>query len=145
MTASKFRFFHPMQVRFADTDAQGHVFFGEYFTYFDEAFAAYLKAIGFPWSGLAELGIDMYYVEAGCQFKAPSYFSEILHVHARINRLGRTSLTCELHIYKEDSDTLVATGQVTSVVVDRETGRPMPVPDRLREAVARYEGEENPA
>ena len=139
MTHPKFRFYHPIQVRFADTDAQGHVFFGEYYTYFDEAMAAYLKEIGFPWHGMVDLGIDMYYVDSGCQFKAPSYFAEILHVHTRINHIGNTSLGFELAIYKEADDTLVATGHLTSVVVDLKTGESVRVPDALRDAVAAYE------
>ncbi len=31
MTANE-RYYFPIQVRYADTDAQGHVFFGNYFT-----------------------------------------------------------------------------------------------------------------
>jgi len=140
MTETKFHYYHPIQVRFADTDAQGHVFFGEYFTYFDEAMAAYLKAIGFPWQGLAKLGVDMYYVDAGCQFKAPSYFSEILHVYTRISRVGNTSLTFELKITKAETGQLVATGRLTSVMVSLETGKPVSVPVALREAVSQFEG-----
>jgi len=30
-----FRFYYPVKVRFVETDAQGHVFFGHYLTYFD--------------------------------------------------------------------------------------------------------------
>ncbi len=48
------QFFFPMHVRFADTDALGHVFFGSYFTFMDEAFMAYLAELGYPWSTLTK-------------------------------------------------------------------------------------------
>ena len=39
----KYKFFEPLRVRFAETDLQGHVFFGEYLTY---AVAKYEKQDG---------------------------------------------------------------------------------------------------
>ena len=42
-----YRFFHPIQVRYIETDQQGHVFFGHYLTYFDVALTEYLKAIDY--------------------------------------------------------------------------------------------------
>ncbi|MFQ5613711.1 MAG: acyl-CoA thioesterase [Anaerolineae bacterium] len=139
MDEFKYRFFYPMQVRFAETDAQGHVFFGEYFTYFDESMMAYFQAIGCSWQDLLEAGIDTYYVDAGCQYKSPAYFGEMLHIHARMRQIGNTSFSVEFAILKENSEALVATGHITAVTVNKETGQPLRVPERLRDAVAAYE------
>ena len=68
------KFCFPVRVRFADTDLQGHVFFGNYFTYMDEAFMAYIDELGFAWETLGEMGLAVYYVDSGCQFKGPSFF-----------------------------------------------------------------------
>lgn len=139
MSETKYRFYHPVQVRFADTDAQGHVFFGTYFTYFDEGVSAYLRIIGFPWHKLQESGLDIYYVDAGCQYKGSAVFEDRLHVHTRLARIGNSSLTLECAIYKEADGQLIATGHITSVIVDQETGRPVRVPDELRRQAAAYE------
>jgi acyl-CoA thioester hydrolase len=136
---NQFRFYYPIQVRYADTDAQGHVFFGEYLTYFDESLMAYLKAVECSVHDLLAAGIDLYYVDTGCQYKSPAYFSEVLHVYARMGRIGNTSLSLEFAIHKETNQDLVATGHITAVTVTKETGRPVRVPDRLRDAVAAYE------
>jgi acyl-CoA thioester hydrolase len=144
MTDDKYRFYHPLQVRYADTDAQGHVFFGNYFTYFDEASGAYLKAIGFPWQKLPEMGLDIFYVDAHCQYKGSALYEEVLHVHARMGRIGNTSFTIECAIYKQASDQLIASGHITSVVVDPKTRQPVRVPDELRRAVATYEEQPSP-
>jgi acyl-CoA thioester hydrolase len=98
---NQFRFYYPIQVRYADTDAQGHVFFGEYLTYFDESLMAYLKAVECSVHDLLAAGIDLYYVDTGCQYKSPAYFSEVLHVYARMGRIGNTSLSLEFAIHKE--------------------------------------------
>jgi acyl-CoA thioesterase FadM len=38
-------------------------------------------------------------------------------------------------------DALIATGRIVAVAVDAQTEKPVRVPDELREAVARFEGE----
>jgi len=43
---SRFKFSAPVQVRYGETDMQGHVFFGYYFTYFDVGLVEYLRATG---------------------------------------------------------------------------------------------------
>ncbi len=136
----KFKCRFPMQVRFQDTDQQGHVFFGTYFTYFDEGLSAYLRAIGYGYKKLPELGIDLIYVDARCQYKSAAYFEEILHVHTRVANIGNSSLTFEFAIFEEQTDRLVATGQITAVTVEHGTYRTVRVPDPIRQAVQAFEG-----
>jgi acyl-CoA thioester hydrolase len=140
VTAEKFQYHHPIQVRYADTDAQGHVFFSNYLTFFDEAHGGYFRAIGVPWPRLMEMGLDSYHVSAHCDFKGSAHYEDVLHVHARMTRIGKSSYTLECAIYRENSDELIASGYVTAVIVTRESRQPTRVPEEIREAVARYEG-----
>ena len=141
MKAEKYRFVYPIQVRYADTDAQGHVYFSNYLLYFDEAHTAYLREIGFPWTKLVEMGLESYQVSAHCDFKGSAFFEEMLHVHTHIARIGNSSYTVECAIYKKDSEELIASGYITAVVVNPENRQPTRVPAEIREAVAAYEGQ----
>jgi len=134
-----FRFFTPVQVRYAETDAQGHVFFGNYFTYFDLALTEYLKAIGYSYETMLGDGVDFYYVEAGCQYKGRAFFDEILHVHTRIGTIGNTSFTFEFSIFEEKSDRLITTGRIVAVAINRATNKPIRVPRGLRDAVQDFD------
>ncbi len=65
------------------------------------------------------------------EFKVPIRTGDLLEVVARVVRVGRTSLTVEVEVYKErfgeDEGPVLAThGELTYVAVDRE-GRPVPV------------------
>ena len=135
-----YRFFHPVQVRYVETDQQGHVFFGHYFTYFDVALTEYLKAIGYGYDQFIGSGIDFFYVESLCQYRDRAFFDEVLHVHARIGKMGDTSFTFEFGIFESGSQRFVANGHIVAVAVDGKSRKPVPVPDGLREAVARFEG-----
>ena len=136
-----FRFYHPLRVRYVEVDAQRHVFFGHYLTYFDVALVEYMKAIGYAYLSMLDSGVDMFYVEIGCQYLGRARFDDLLHVHARIGHIGNTSFTFEFAIYKQPADELVAAGKIAAVAVDARTEVPVRVPDELREAVARFEGE----
>jgi acyl-CoA thioester hydrolase len=135
----KYRFYHPLRVRYSETDAQGHVFFGNYLNYFDIGLLEYTRAVGYGYQEMLASGVDMYYVESGCQYKGRAYFDDLLHVHARIGRFGNSSFTFEFAIYRQPEEELIATGKITAVAVDLETEQPVHVPDELREAVARFE------
>ena len=138
---NKPRFYYPLRVRYVEVDAQRHVFFSHYLDYFDIALTEYMRAIGHIYSDMVASGVDMFYVEANCQYKGRARFDDLLHVHARIGHIGNTSFTFEFAIYKQPADDLIATGQITAVAVDAKTEKPIRVPDTLREAVARFEGE----
>ena len=128
----------PIKVRYADTDAQGHVFFANYFIYFDEALTCYLEAIGVPYPKFSELGIDFLYAEAQCQYKGSAGPGETIKVDARVGRIGHSSLTFQCAIRRQGSEELIADGHVTAVVVDPKTRQPMRVPNEIREAVAKF-------
>jgi acyl-CoA thioester hydrolase len=135
------RFHLPIQVRFADTDALGHVFFGSYFTFMDEGFMAYLAALGYPWSTFTAKDLALFYVDSGCQFKGPSFFEDRLDVHARIAKMGTSSLTAEMTMVREADRKIVATGHITAVLVDARTEKSTPLPDAFRQAVTDYQAE----
>lgn len=137
----KYEFYHPLRVRYVETDAQGHVFFGHYLTYFDVSLTEYMRAIGYNYQDMVASGVDMFYVEATCQYKGRARFDDLLHVHTRIGHIGNTSFTFKLAIYKQPTDELIARGKLVTVAVDVKTEQPIRVPDGLREAVARFEGE----
>jgi acyl-CoA thioester hydrolase len=134
-----FKFYHPLQVRYVEVDAQQHVYFGHYLTYFDVALIEYMRAIGYSYQDLIAGGVDMFYVEASCQYVGRARFDDLLHVHARIGHIGNTSFTFEFAVYRQPADELVTTGRIVAVAVDARTEKPVRVPEGLREAVARFE------
>lgn len=133
------KFFAPIQVRYVETDMQGHVFFGHYFTYFDTGLIEYLRAIGFNYNDFLRAGVDFFYVEAACRYKGRAFFDDTLHVHTRVSKIGNSSFTFEFAVYEEAADRFIATGHIVAVAVDKEVRTPVRVPDRFRRAVADFE------
>ncbi|MFZ2447736.1 MAG: thioesterase family protein [Syntrophobacteraceae bacterium] len=133
------RFFYPIQVRYIETDMQGHVFFGHYFTYFDVGLIEYLRAIGFGYNDFLDAGVDFFYVAADSQYQGRAFFDETLHVHTHVSNIGNTSFTFEFAIFEELSDRPICTGHIVAVAVDKATREKVRVPDQFRKAVSDFE------
>ena len=131
-------FVHTMKVRFRDTDVQGHVYFGTYFEFCDEAYSAYMRALGVPWQEMVEGGVDMFYANATCDYRGSARFEDTIHIEVRIARIGDTSVTSEFTI-RDAADAVLARASLTSVCVDPSTRGKVRVPDAFREAVAAFQ------
>ena len=132
MDRSDFGFFHELRVRFAETDAQGIVFNGDYLTYFDAALYDYLRSLPFDYRDRPEqTGQDFRIVKIEVEFYKSSVFDEELQVGVRAERLGRTSISWGLGVFLKGDPKLRVYGKVVWVNTDVSTGKSTPLPDDL--------------
>jgi len=135
-----FRFSTGVRVRLPETDAFGIVFHGYFYTYFDVARMDYLRKLGLMEEMRPSGGLTNTIAHASADFRSPARFDDELIVHARISGFGRTSFTFEFAITNKADGRLVAEGRTVHVILDEKSWRPTPVPERLREAVRKFEG-----
>lgn len=141
MAKNDFTFYHRRRVEYADLDGQAIVFYGNYLKYFDTAITEYLRSLGFDYGTmLLETGHDVHVVKASVEFKGPVRFDDIITVHVRAARMGRSSLTFALELYCEGEENPRVTGEVVWVTTDQKTYRPSPVPDVLEARLIEREG-----
>ena len=126
-------------VRFEETDAQGIVFYGNYVTFQDEAFTAYLEAIGYPYESLRAADWDVHVVHVDLDYRTPATFRDRLHNAIRIDAIRESSLEFEYEC-RDDAGEVVAEGGLVHVAVD-EAGDPVRVPDAFREAAVEFQEE----
>jgi acyl-CoA thioester hydrolase len=137
-----FKFHHKLRVRFAETDLQGIVFNGNYLTYYDVAWTEYFREIGFEWKDIVATGADTVLARTTIEFKSPARFDEVLEVHARVSKIGNTSMTFDFEIYPEGEDRLVGRSSSLYVCIDPKGLKPVRVPDGLRSRISEFEGED---
>lgn len=63
-------------------------------------------------------------------------FPSAVSAGMRVGRLGSTSVRYEIALFQEGDAVAAAEGHFVHVYVDRAT-RPAPIPERMREALAR--------
>ena len=127
--------FQAIPTRWKDNDVYGHVNNVEYYSYFDTVINTYLVRHG---------GLDIhrgarigYCVESHCRFDAPMAFPDTVHAGLRVAKLGNSSVRYEIGLFREDEATPAAEGWFVHVFVDRATGRPAPLEETLRTALAK--------
>ena len=140
MPKSDFKYFSSVRVRWMECDAQGIVFNGAYLGYLEVAQAEYFRHLGFSIYTIAQRGyFDSAVVKATLEFKAPARVDDMLELHTRVSRIGNTSLTLEVEIYREGSDRLLSTIEAVYVGFFADTLQTRPVPDAIRSLVDHFE------
>lgn len=135
---SDYQHFLTIPTRWQDQDLYGHVNNVVYYAYFDTVVSGYLVSHGRldprndPVIGLC--------VESFCQFYKELSFPEILDAGLRVGKLGHTSVRYEIGLFHRGADRLTAAGHFVHVFVDRETRKPVSIPDKLRMALAELVG-----
>ena len=133
-----FRFLHTLRVRWAEVDRQDIVFNGHYLTYFDVAITEYWRAIGVPYPAITQRwGSDLFVVKASVEYHAPAHYDDVLDVGVRVARIGTSSMTFVVGIFRGDEHLIG--GEVIYVNADPRSRKPSRVPDGLRELIAQQD------
>ena len=130
-----YRHFQMITTRWHDNDVYGHVNNVVYYSFFDSAVNTYLIEAG---------GLDIhagevvgFVVSSSCDYFASIAFPERIEVGLRVGKLGNSSVQYELAIFKHGEEQACAAGRFVHVFVDRDSNRPVGIPESLRAALAR--------
>jgi acyl-CoA thioester hydrolase len=123
------RFSVPVDVRFRDLDAIGHVNNAVYLTYLEQARLAYWTKV----SGLADVrSVDIILARVEIDYRSPVVLGESIEVSVRCASLRRSSCTLDLRLTERGSGRLVAEAQNVVVYFDYAAGRSRLIPEELR-------------
>ncbi len=126
--------FRAIPTRWMDNDVYGHVNNVVYYSYFDTAVNGHLMEHGVLDYAAGEIfGIV---VETKCQFLKELAFPEVVEAGLRIAKLGNSSVTYDIGLFRQDEPDAAAIGHFIHVYVDRENRRPVRIPDPVRAVMA---------
>lgn len=130
---AQFRHFTQISTRWSDNDIYGHANNSVYYFWFDTAVNEYLiRAGALDIHAGSVIGLV---VETGCAYFAPTAFPDLIHAGVRVDHIGTSSVRYAVGLFANDEDAAAAAGHFTHVYVDRETRRPVALPDALRTAL----------
>ena len=123
----------PQQTRWHDDDTYGHVNNVVYYAYLDTAVNGFLmEATGTDIRALPAIGIV---VETSCRYLAPVGFPDPLWVGLAVARLGTSSVTYRLAVFRDEDEQPAAVARFAHVYVDAQTRRPVEIPPVVRDAL----------
>jgi acyl-CoA thioester hydrolase len=136
---NEFRFYQPIQVRYNDIDAQGHVNNARYITYIEYARFRYITELGL-WDGKSFMDLGLIVADCHINYRAPIKLDQHIRIGTRVSRIGNKSLEFSSIIEEEGTAKVMATAETVMVSYDYHTEATKPVPDDWRKKISHFEG-----
>jgi acyl-CoA thioester hydrolase len=120
----------PVRVYYEDTDAQGVVYYANYFCFMERARTEWLEALGVDHiTMMNEDNRILVVTEAHAKFLIPARLGESLIVTASLSRLGRATFEIEQNIFRDSIDgEVLIRGGVTAAYLTADTMKPKRIP-----------------
>jgi len=134
LTRADFPYFWHISTRWADNDVYAHVNNAIHYQFFDTAVNGWLleqKILDFGKTRTVFL-----VVETGCTYFAEIAFPDTIHAGIRVTRLGGSSVTYQVGLFRNDADTAAAQGHFVHVNVGRDNRAPVPISAATRARLA---------
>jgi acyl-CoA thioester hydrolase len=149
---SPIRFWVPVEVRYSDLDAQGHVNNATFFTYFEQSRVAYFAelrahyreqsrdvsectAAGEIRTETSAPDLPFVIANASCTYRRPIAALVPVMVGVRCSRITHASIEMEYTVADRPGGLVYATGSTLTVSIDPTTGRPRALPAWTRPAL----------
>lgn len=127
-----FTFFDSITLRYADNDANGHVNNAHYYSFFDTAVESYLRANDLRHVLAGDISTPV--VASSCRYFREVAYPGTITLGVRVARIGRTSITYDIAIFVREDEEASAQGTFTTVATNRQSKRPVSVPEAFRAA-----------
>ena len=130
---SKQPFAWPVRVYYEDTDAQGVVYYANYFRFLERARTEWLRSLGIEQDGMLNEQRRMFVVTSiQADFLVPAKFNEQLAVTAGLLSRGRASFEIEQNICRNNQDgELLLRSSMRAAFLNADTLKPVRLPDTL--------------
>ena len=130
-----------IKVNWGDMDALGHVNHSVYAKWMETVRMMYFSEIGMM-NLHDDSNIGPILARIEIDYKLPIVFPDVVTVSTSVSRIGNSSFDMRYKIESlSNNGKSAAIGSVVCVVLDYSSGMPHKIPPKLRESIARLEGD----
>ena len=138
MDKIKFNHTTPIQLRFNDFDALGHVNNSVYFSFYDLGKTSYFNEVLPDVSVSKEVGVVIGHIEVS--FLLPVYPEEKVAVETAVIEIGNKSFKLLQHLIDVETNEVKCICQTVMVCFDAKTKTTHAISEKWRMAMAEFEG-----
>ena len=135
---TNFRFKYPIQIRYADLDAQWHVNNARFLTLIEQARLAYLLELGM-WDGKSFLDLGIIIADIHIAYLAPIELTQKIEIGVRISKIGNKSLSFDNEVFLLPDKKVLVRCEVVAVAYDFHSHETVPVPEHWRKIITDFE------
>ena len=135
----------PVQIRWRDLDALGHVNNAVFITYFEHARLTYIRELLGPDAVVDShtlLPVDFQFIlaEVTCHYRSPVTLDDAPVVEIWVSQVGRKSFVFEYRMLDQKTSRLLAEGCSTQVWYDYRAGESRVVPEEIIRLIETKQG-----
>jgi acyl-CoA thioester hydrolase len=112
------KFYSGIRVIYADTDAMGIAYHGNYAKWFEIGRTEFLRQIGYPYATLEKEGIWLPVVELVIKYKQPALYDDILSIACWADDLRGASVIMRYEVKRKVSGELLVDGYTKHAITD---------------------------
>lgn len=116
---------------YKDTDAEGVVYYGNYFGYFEQGRTEFIRSLGVSLKEMKQKGIVFAVEHVDCNYNSPAFYDDELIVETEIEKMTGARIIFQQKIIRDNR--LLVTAHITLFALDIKTFRPMRIPQELQE------------
>lgn len=123
-----------IKVRGYHLDMFGHVNNARYLEFLEEGRWDFLD--GHPEFFYRLKGATFFVVNININYRRPASLGDVLDIQTRLSKIGNTSGVLRQEVYKKETEDLVADADITFVIVDAKTQKPINMKVQMKDVVA---------
>lgn len=127
-----------VKVRYAETDAQGVVYHGDYIIWFEVGRTEYCERAGYPYHEMEADGAFITVVEVRARYRRSARYGDVVTVRTRFGGLRSRGCSFHYEVLLPSGDVAVE-GETHHLFLDK-SGRPCSVPALVRERFKEFVG-----
>src|SRR5512140_3753134 len=121
-----------VEVRYAETDAMGVVYYANYLVWMEVGRGAWCRERGFSYREMeTQDRLYLMVAEASCRYRAPARYEDTIRIRTAVADASDKVIRFAYEIRNDSTGRLLASGNSVHVVTDAEY-RPARLPDRYR-------------
>jgi acyl-CoA thioester hydrolase len=127
-----------VRVRYAETDQMDIVYYGNYAQYFEVGRVELIRALGFSYKRMEEMGVHMPVVHMDVRYLRPAHYDDLITIKTMLKELpDGHEIVFHQEVYNE-TNKLLTTGTVTLYFINSQTNKRAGLPDELKHALAPF-------
>jgi acyl-CoA thioester hydrolase len=121
-----------IEVRYAETDQMGVVYYANYFVWFEVARTDLIRSLGWSYREMEEAGFILPVIEATCQYRRPSRYDDELEIRTTGRVTTPVRVEFDYEVVMKSQQEPIATGRTRHAAVTPD-GKPCRLPSRIVE------------
>jgi len=108
-----------IRVRYAETDAMGVAYHGNYLGWFGVGRTELFEELGYPYAQLEDDGIILPVAECHVRYRVPAKYDDCLLIHSSCTELRGVSMVLSYRVENKKTGVLLAEGWTKHAIVDK--------------------------